>query len=116
MAKEYRYYRKEIMDAVKRVKKAIDDDPAIGTSTATLAIEAGISRNVLQEVFKYRYGAPIGQYRLRMRMAHAKYLLTTGLPVKEVGIQLQYSSLSAFTNAFRNYYGQSPSDWKWRRR
>jgi len=116
MAREYRYYKKEIMDAVKRVKKAIDDNPTIGTSTATLASVAGISRNVLQDVFKYRYGAPIGQYRLRMRMAHAKYLLTTGLPVKEVSVQLQYSSLSSFTNAFRNYYGQSPSEWKSRRR
>jgi len=116
MAKIYKYYRKEIMDAVKEVKKAIDKNPSKGISTATLADEAGISRNLLQDVFKYRYGMPIGQYRLRMRMAHAKYLLSTGLPVKEVTISLNYSSKSAFTNAFRSYYGQSPSEWKLRRR
>jgi len=116
MARYYRYYRKDIMDAVKGVKKAIDDNPTNGTSTATLASEAGISRNVLQDVFKYKYGTPIGQYRLRLRMAHAKQLLSSGRSIKEIAISLQYSSISAFTNAFRNYFGQSPSEWKSRRR
>ena len=116
MAKHFKYYRKDIMDAVKEVKKSIDDHPSNGASTATLANEAGISRNLLQDVFKYRYGTPIGQYRLRMRMTHAKYLLSTKLTVKEVGVFLNYSSMSAFSNAFRNYYGQSPSEWKTRRR
>jgi AraC-like DNA-binding protein len=112
MPRNYKYYRKDIMDAVKRVKKSIDDNPGNGSSTATLASEAGISRNVLQEVFKDRFGAPIGQYRLRVRMAHAKYLLSTRISIKEIAITLQYSSLSAFTNAFSKYYGQSPSRFK----
>ena len=104
------------MDAVKGVKKVIDDNPTNGISTATLASEAGISRNVLQDAFKNKYGTSIGQYKLRMRMAHAKYLLSAGISIKEISITLQYSSLSAFTNAFRKYYGQSPSEWKSRRR
>jgi AraC-like DNA-binding protein len=112
MAKNYRYYRKDIMDAVKGVKKIIDDNPTIGTSTATLASEAGISSNALQEVFKYKYGTAIGQYRLRIRMAYAKQLLGSGTSIKEIAIILQYSSLSAFTNAFRKYYGQNPSDFQ----
>ncbi|OQP45439.1 hypothetical protein A4H97_32355 [Niastella yeongjuensis] len=116
MAKYNRYYRREIMDAVRGVKKIIDDNPTNGISTATLASEAGISRNVLQEAFKNKYGTSIGQYKLRMRMAHAKYLLTNGSSIKEVSITLRYSSISAFCNAFRKYYGQSPSDWKTRRR
>ena len=116
MARIYKYYRKELMNAAKAVKKLIDNEPATRISTATLASEAGISRNLLQIVFKYRYGAPIGQYRLRMRMAHAKYLLSTGKSIKEIAIMLHYSSMSAFNNAFRNFYGQSPSEWRVRRR
>ena len=116
MAKKTKYYRKEILNAAKRVKKLIDDDPANRFSTATLASEAGISRNVLQLAFKNRYGAPIGRYRLRMRMAHAKYLLSAGKSIKEIAITLHYSSMSAFNNAFRNFYGQNPSEWKSRRR
>ena len=116
MARYFRYYRKDIMDAVKGIKKTIDDNPANGTSTATLASEAGISRNMLQIVFKNRYGSPIGRYKLRMRMAHAKYLMTTGKSIKEIAIMLHYSSISSFNNAFRTFYGQSPSEWRVRRR
>ena len=116
MARNIKYYRKDILNVAKRVKKLIDDDPTNRISTATLASEAGISRNVLQIVFKYRYGAPIGRYRLRMRMAHAKFLLTSGKSIKEIAITLHYSSISSFNNAFRNFYGQSPSEWRARRR
>ncbi|MFL5747419.1 MAG: helix-turn-helix domain-containing protein [Niastella sp.] len=116
MARTYRYYRKELMNAAKAVKKLIDDDPANRISTATLASDAGISRNLLQIVFKYRYGAPIGRYRLRIRMAHAKYLLSSGKSIKETAITLHYSSISSFNNTFRNFYGQSPSEWRARRR
>ena len=116
MARNFRYYRKEILTAVRGVKKAIDDNPTNGSPIAMLANEAGISRNILSAAFKYKYGAPIGQYRLRMRMAHAKYLLSTGRSIKEIAFSLQYSSVSSFTNAFKKYYGQSPSEWKWRRK
>jgi len=116
MARKIKYYRKEILTVAKRVKKLIDDDPATRVSTLTLASEAGISRNALQAAFKNRYGAPIGQYRLRMRMAHAKFLLANRKSVKEVAITLHYSSMSAFNNAFRKFYGQSPSEWRVRRR
>ena len=104
-------FKKGIVDAVKGVKKAIEANPYNGIKTAALASEAGISRNVLQEVFKARYGTSIGQYKLKLRMMEAKYLLDTGKSIKEIAIILQYSSPSSFTNGFRNYYGSSPSEW-----
>jgi AraC-like DNA-binding protein len=116
MARENKYIRKDILNAARRAKKLIDDDPTTRISTAALASEAGISRNVLQLVFKQRYGAPIGRYKLRMRMSHAKYLLSTGRSIKDVAITLHYSSISSFNNAFRTFYGQSPSEWRERRR
>ena len=116
MARKDKYIRKDILNVAKRVKKLIDDDPTTRISTAALASEAGISRNMLQIVFKNRYGSPIGRYKLRMRMAHAKYLMTTGKSIKEIAIMLHYSSISSFNNAFRTFYGQSPSEWRVRRR
>ena len=116
MARDKKYYRTDLLNVAKRVKKLIDDDPTNRISTAELASDAGISRNALQIVFKSRYGASIGRYKLRMRMAHAKYLLSLGNSIKEVAITLHYSSISSFNNAFRTFYGQSPSEWKARRR
>lgn len=104
-------YNKEIVNAVKGVKKAIDANPCNGISTEMLATSAGIRRNVLQEVFKLRYGTSIGQYKLQLRMMEAQRLLAKGKSVKETSIMLRYSSVSSFNNAFRNYYDLSPSEW-----
>ncbi|MBO9204599.1 MULTISPECIES: helix-turn-helix domain-containing protein [Niastella] len=109
----YSYIRKDIRDAVRRVKKIIDDNPTNGITNEMLANETGISRNVLQNAFKQTHGAPIGQYRLRLRMAYAKQLLGTGRSIKAIAITLHYSSISAFCNAFKKYYGQSPTEWRY---
>jgi AraC-like DNA-binding protein len=106
-----KFYKKGIVDAVKGIKKSVDDNPYNGISTTTLASDAGISRNVLQEVFKARYGTSIGQYKLRLRMMEAQRLLGKGKSVKETALILRYSSISSFNNAFRNYYDLSPSEW-----
>lgn len=106
-----KYYNREIVNAVKGIKKAIEANPYNGISTETLATGAGIRRNVLQEVFKARYGTSIGQYKLQQRMKEAQRLLAKGKSVKETSIILRYSSLSSFNNAFRNYYDLSPSEW-----
>jgi AraC-like DNA-binding protein len=103
--------KKAVSDAVKDVKKYIDANPFNGISTATLASDAGISRNVLQEAFKEKFGTSIGQYKLYARMHQAKTHLTSGKSIKEVSIILQYSSPSSFSNAFRNHFKLSPTDW-----
>lgn len=102
---------KALTTTVKQIKKRIDVNPINGHNTAILASDAGISRNVLQEVFKAQYGTSIGQYKLQLRMAAAKKQLTSGKSIKEVSIILQYSSPSSFCNAFRNFFEVSPTEW-----
>jgi AraC-like DNA-binding protein len=109
-------YRKFISSAVTGIKKQIDQNPINGVKTAALASKAGISRNVLQEVFKEKYGTSIGQYKLQLRMREAKHQLKSGKSIKEVSIILQYSSPSSFSNAFSNFYEESPSEWLLARR
>src|SRR5688500_5480432 len=71
-------YKQSVTSAVKGIKKQIDQKPTNGSKTAALASEAGISRNVLQEVFKAKYGTSIGQYKLQLRMREAKQQLKSG--------------------------------------
>ena len=104
-------YKKGVINAVNRVKRDIEQNPANGISTAKLAQGAGISRNVLQEVFKEKFGTPIGLYRLQHRMQHAVEYLKAGKSIKEIAIILQYSSPSSFSNAFRNHFEVSPTEW-----
>jgi AraC family transcriptional regulator len=97
--------------AVKAIKKFIDTHPANGISTAALAREHNISRNVLQEVFKEKFEVPIGQYKLNARMEEALRLIKSGYSIKEVSFKMNYSSPSSFSNAFRNYYDISALEW-----
>lgn len=104
-------FNRGVVRAVVAVKKLIDGHPGNGSSTAVLASQHGISRNVLQEVFKDRYKLPIGEYRLKLRMEEARKKLKAGFSIKEVSFSLDYASPSSFCNAFRNFYKISPSEW-----
>jgi two-component system, response regulator YesN len=104
-------FSRHVVLAVEAVKTHIDQHPSNGESAALLASRVQISRNVLQEVFKWRYGVDIGQYKLQLRMRHAQELLQNGHAIKEVAIILKYSSASAFCSAFKNYTGQTPARW-----
>lgn len=108
--------RKSISSAVTGVKKQIDQNPTNGNKTAYLAGIAGVSRNVLQEAFKAKYGTSIGAYKLQTRMSKAKQQLRSGKSIKEIAITLEYSSPSSFSNAFKNYFQLSPTEWLQERR
>ena len=97
------------------VKKYIDTNPCQALSNRRLASSAGICRNILQDVFKYQYGADIGTYKLKVRMQEAKHLLRCGYSIKYIAIELHYSSSSAFTNAFKNHFNVTPTEWMNRR-
>ena len=105
-------YQRHVLVAVKNVKEFIDQDPANGISTTTLASDAGISRRVLHQAFKDVFGIKIGEYKLKSRLELAKEMLLKGCSVKEVAIHLHYATVSTFSDAFKNYYGVSPSEWQ----
>jgi len=106
-------YNREVLAAVMQIKKYIDDNAGTGTGigTAKLAKENNISRNLLQEAFKYKFHKPIGRYKLQKRMEEGRRLLKTGWSIKEVSFKLNYASPSSFSNAFRNFFKVSPSEW-----
>jgi AraC-like DNA-binding protein len=97
--------------AVIQIKKFLDGHPHINLSTAALARQYGVSRNALQAYFKQRYKKYIGEYKLKVRLTEAQRLLRQGRSIKEVSIMLRYASPSSFSNAFKNYYNISASEW-----
>jgi len=105
-------YKRSAIAAVAAVKRQIDSQPVNGQSTTRLALQYGISRNALQEIFKVKNKISIGHYRLKLRMKEAKKQLKKGHSIKEVSFYLGYASHSSFTNAFRNYFHVSPAEWR----
>jgi AraC-like DNA-binding protein len=84
---------------------------SVGTrlSDVELANTAGCSVPHFHRLFKASYGSAPGDYFLRMKMEHAKQLLsTTALSVKAVAHEMGYRDPAYFSEIFTRKVGMSP--------
>jgi AraC family transcriptional regulator len=94
-----------------RLRSIIDvlvdiDDPARG---AELARRAHLSRFHFDRVSAAILGESPAAFRRRLLLERAAYELTRDTPATDAGLGAGYSSLEAFTRAFRRAYGVAPS-------
>jgi AraC family transcriptional regulator, activator of mtrCDE len=84
--------------------------PAAAHTVQTLADTSGLSRSTFMSRFTEAFGdSPITVLR-QLRMRRARILLATHtLTVDQVAEAVGYSSRPAFYRAFRNVYGENPS-------
>ena len=83
-------------------------DPARSWTVAELAREASLSRSAFFDRFTRIVGLAPMEYLLGWRMAVAKELLRSRVPLGEVAEKIGYSSSSTFSTAFLRQVGQSP--------
>ena len=82
-----------------------------------LADVAGMSRSALADSFTRRVGMPPMVYLSTWRFAIAKQALrSSSRPISEIAQRAGYSSTSAFSNAFRNFVGAGPAEFRNARR
>jgi AraC-like DNA-binding protein len=82
-------------------------------SVNTLADQAGIKKSKLQAISKRKYGTGIHEYVVEKRMNEAaKLLLTTNLLISDIVVRVSDMTASAFTAAFVEYYGKTPSAYR----
>ena len=101
-------FRRHVMCAIEAIKDTLDNNPQ-GDTTAAMAEQFGVSRNVLQAAFKQEYGITIRDYKLQLRMELSRLLLEAGKDIKQVSLELHYATHSGFTSAFKKFYGITPS-------
>ena len=94
-----------------RLRSIIDvlvdiDDPAAG---AELARRAHLSRFHFDRVSAAILGESPAAFRRRLLLERAAYELTRGTAATDAALGAGYSSLEAFTRAFRRAYGVAPS-------
>ena len=76
-----------------------------------IAREVGMSRSRFAEQFQALMGSAPMSYLSDQRLQKAMALLSaTGEPIQRVATQVGYQSAAAFSRAFSNRYGHSPSD------
>jgi AraC family transcriptional regulator len=102
---------------LRRAIERLHSDSDADVSLAALASDAGLSRFHFCRAFKESTGlSPHGwlrQYRLEQAM---NMLRDTDESVASVAAELGYTSQTAFAAAFRKLTGETPSDWRRRRR
>ncbi len=102
-----------LMSLVRESLEIIDGEIEHGLSVATLASQAGVSREHLSRTFqKCLHESPQQVIRER-KMQRASYLLKdTDIPIKQIASRLGYSDYTNFIRAFRQVMGKTPHDFR----
>ena len=90
--------------------EAFSDKPNIKMSISTFATSSGASVRTLNRLFQSHFNASFKDIRNTVIMERAEQLLKSGMIATDVAFELEYSSLSAFSTAFKEYQkGKSPA-------
>ena len=95
-----------------RVAKALASDPADTPRISDLAAELGVSARTLERAFAADALMSFGEWRQRSRMCRAIALLAAGGAVKDVALEVGYSTPSAFVAVFKQYTGATPGKFR----
>jgi transcriptional regulator GlxA family with amidase domain len=78
-----------------------------------LAATEHLSVSRFNYLFKEQMGMPPTKFILRLRMSCAKELLiSTDLPVKQIGIMCGYTDPHFFSKVFKDFCGTSPAEYR----
>ncbi|MGQ3013865.1 MAG: helix-turn-helix domain-containing protein [Flavobacteriales bacterium] len=92
-----------------QVAAYIGENLSAELSVTLLAAKFGFSRPTLQRNFRIYFQMPVYAYIYEKRMEKAEELLRRGgMTVEEIGLEVGYTSLSAFSAAFKKKYLLSP--------
>ncbi len=99
------------VDALERVRRALDERCFEHVSVAELAKLSLMSESRLRSEFKLRYGTSVHQYLLDRRMVRACELLERGYRVKDSAAMAGYSNISHFGDQFKRRCGMTPGEY-----
>ena len=98
---------------IHHIMNAVLEKPEADHSLEMMAAGAGLTVSHFCRVFKRATGVSPHQYVMKARLDRAQEMLSvTDLSIAQVAEALGFTSQSHFTRAFRNYAGQTPSDWR----
>lgn len=98
---------------VESAKEFIYNNYAFDISADDIAKSVGISPNYLANIFRVVESSSPKKFLTKVRMEKAGLLLATDqYKVKEVAQMVSFRNQLHFSNAFRHYFGVSPSEYK----
>lgn len=97
-------------DKLVKAKEFILNNLSQNITIPIIANSIGTNQCYLKKGFKEHYGQTIFEFIQEHRMIKARYLLQQNYSISEVAEQVGYSSLSSFSQAYKSYFGYSPSE------
>jgi AraC-like DNA-binding protein len=100
---------RKLVDGAKLV---VGGDLSRRWTLSDIAAELSVSPVYLTQVFQRVEGIPMYRYQLQLRLAQALQRLGEYDDVTDLAIDLGFSSHSHFSAAFKQTYGQTPSEFR----
>lgn len=94
---------------LRRLTDRLMANPARNETLATLAAEAALTERTAARLFRTETGLSFGVWRLQLRLQTALGLLSEGKSVTETAFAVGYQDVSSFIAAFRDNFGQTPT-------
>jgi AraC family transcriptional regulator len=103
------FYEEAVLSAIGRVARSLDQ----ALDLEALAREAALSPFHFHRIFRGMVGETPLELHRRLRLERAAYaLLADGKPVTSIAFDAGYDTHEAFTRAFRDRFGCSPTDFR----
>lgn len=100
-------------EIVENVKNDLTENLESQITIAQLADKYGISKTTLKNCFKEVYGKPIFKWRKEYKLDYACRLIEEDeLTITQISKMVGYSSPSKFTQAFKDYIGCTPREYR----
>lgn len=101
------------LTAVEQVMEYVKAKLPGEVSLQEAALKVHLNPSYLSHLFKQQTNVNFLDYVMTKRMEEAKKLLsTTALRISDIAERLGYSDLSYFSNTFKRFVGQSPSEYR----
>ncbi len=94
------------------ITAVVEENYANPVTLADLAYLSGRSLSSFKRDFQSIYHIPPAQWIRQKRLAKAKELLQTNLPVKDVCYSLGFESVAHFSRLYKEHFGNTPSSTK----
>jgi AraC family transcriptional regulator, transcriptional activator of the genes for pyochelin and ferripyochelin receptors len=102
--------RQPDLDCLHRAQEILLQDLENPPSLLQLAQQVGLNDYKLKAGFRKAFGTTVFGWLHQQRMQQAYLLLqSSDLPITEIASQVGYTSPSAFSTAFKKFFGISPS-------
>lgn len=103
-------------ERVRALVEAVLEQPGDPRTAQELFAQHGLHERTVLRVFTSEVGMSFGQWRTGVRMTSAARLIVGGTPVGIAGQMSGYETTSAFSAAFKGYFGSTPRQFALRAR